>query len=192
MNPFLIVGVALGALLLMSQSTHAATQSTTKVLANARPELVDASARRWSHVFDVPISWIRSQAYAESRNVPTAENARTGALGVLQLLPSTAAWLVVSLMKSKFSRNKRVAGTLKSKWTGKKEDLLDPDLNVMLAAYYMLILRNRFGNDHRLVAAAYNTGPNKIARLLSAGQPLPHESLTYLAMVADAKSRGFM
>ena len=190
MNPFVIFGIALGALLLMTQPAQAARK--TKVLADARPELVDAAARTWSKVFDVPVTWIRSQAYAESRNIPTAENSRTGAIGVLQILPDTAAWLVVSLMKSKFSRNKRVAHTLKTKWMRRKEDLFNVDLNVMLATYYMHILQKKFGQDHDIVAAAYNAGPTRIAKLLAAGQPLPHESRTYLAMVADAKTRGFM
>jgi soluble lytic murein transglycosylase-like protein len=190
MNPFVIFGIALGALLLMTQPAQAARKA--KVSADARPELVDVSARVWSGVFDVPVTWIRSQAYAESRNVPTAENSRTGALGVLQILPATAAWLVASLMKSKFSRNKRVANALRGKWNGKKEDLLDVNLNVMLATYYMRILSQKFGRNHELVAAAYNAGPTRIARILASGQPLPQESRAYLAMVTDAKNRGFM
>jgi soluble lytic murein transglycosylase-like protein len=193
MNPFLIAGLAIGALILVTQPAHAAQAARKlKMPAGARPEIVEASARTWASVFDVPVTWIRSQAYAESRNVPTAENARTGALGVLQILPSTAAWLVASLMKSKFSKNKRVANVLKTKWTGKKEDLFDIELNVMLATYYMLILERKFGHNHEIVAAAYNAGPNKVARLLAEGHALPRESRAYLAMVADAKNRGFM
>lgn len=188
MNPLVIFVAALGAILLVSHPAHASVVSKKPADHVAAQSL----AHKWSHVFDVPVSWIRSQTYAESRDAPDAENERTGALGLLQVLPSTAAWLVVSLVKSKFSKNKRVAKTLGEKWKGKREDLLDPDLNVMLATYYMLLLRNKFGNDHNLVAAAYNAGPNKIARLLAAGQPLPKESRTYLAMVADAKSRGYM
>jgi soluble lytic murein transglycosylase-like protein len=194
MNPLVIFVplAALGALLLISPQAHAAGRPLLRAPADARPELVNELAHKWSPVFDVPVSWVRSQAYAESRNVLTAENSRTGALGVLQLMPATAMELLTRLMKSKFAKRKDVSSTLKSKWTGKKEDLFDPDLNVMLATFYMRLLKQKFGNNHELVAAAYNAGPGKVSKRLSSGRPLSTESLTYLSMVAEAKNRGFM
>jgi len=191
MNIFIPLA-ALCALLLMAKPAEAARRTHAQVLKDARPADVDLAAHRWSSVFDVPVAWIRSQAYAESQNIPTATNPRTDARGVLQILPTTAAWLVTSLLKSKWKNHKRVIRTLKTKWRGNSDDLYDVELNVMLATYYMNILTKQFGKIHEFVAAAYNAGPGKVARLLSAGQPLPKESLTYLAMVADAKSRGFM
>ena len=170
---------------------HIASPEVTRRLKGAYPATVAALAGKWSRVFGVPVSWLRSQAYAESQNVPTAENSKSGALGVLQLLPSTVAWLVPSLMRSKFSRNDKVQMTLSQGWHGKLNDLFNPDVNVMLAAYYLAILKNKFGSKHDLVAAAYNVGPGKVSRSLKAQRALPEGAAIYVAMVEDAKRRGF-
>jgi soluble lytic murein transglycosylase-like protein len=166
------------------------TESTRR-LRGAEPELVAKLAGKWSRVLDVPVSWLRSQAYAESKNVPSAVNPVTGAAGVLQVLPETAAWLVKSLRRSPYGQHPEVLATLKEHWRGHPGDLLDPDLNVLLAAYYMLVLKRKFGDDHDLVAAAYNIGPSKIAYYLRTRRPFPTASRIYLAMVRDAKLRGF-
>ena len=165
--------------------------ASTKKLPGAEPELVAQLSRKWSKVFETPVSWLRSQAYAESKNVLTAVNAMTGAVGVLQLLPETAEWLVKSLKKSPYGDGAEVLTTLKRDWRGRPGDLLNPDLNVMLAAYYLLVLRRKFGDDHDLVAAAYNIGPSKIAYYLRTRRPFPKASRIYLDMVRDAKLRGF-
>jgi soluble lytic murein transglycosylase-like protein len=177
--------------LLLTPHWHIASPEVTKRLKGAYPATVAALAGKWHKVFGVPVSWLRSQAYAESQNVPTAENARSGALGVLQLLPTTVAWLVPSLMRSKYAKDSQVQMTLSNGWHGRLDDLFNPDVNVMLAAYYLTILRNKFGSRHDLVAAAYNVGPGKVARSLQAREPLPAGATIYVAMVEDAKRRGF-
>jgi len=156
----------------------------------AEPELVAALSKKWSPIFDVPVSWLRSQAYVESKNVLDVVNPITGAAGVLQVLPDTALWLVKSLKKSSYGKLPDVVSTLK-KWRGRPGDLLDAELNVMLAAYYMLVLKRKFGEDHDLVAAAYNIGPSKISYYIRTRRPFPMASRIYLAMVKDAKLRGF-
>jgi soluble lytic murein transglycosylase-like protein len=214
MNPFVAIGVPLAlfaALTLLARPAEAPGRGllkhdllkmpggrlrapwpeTAKTLKGADPELVTALSNKWSPIFDTPVSWLRSQAYAESKNVLTAVNATTGATGVLQLLPETAEWLVKSLKKSQYAGIPDVIATLKKHWHGHPGDLLDPDLNIMLAAYYMLVLKRKFGDDHDLVAAAYNIGPNKIAYYLRTRRPFPTASRVYLAMVRDAKLRGF-
>jgi soluble lytic murein transglycosylase len=189
-----LVGIPLallGAILLFAKPAHALENA--KEPAEARPVIVETLARKWGKVFQIPVSWIRSQAWAESKNVPAARNPRTGATGILQILPDTAEWLVTSLLRSPFYKNKDVSRTLALGWTGNVvADLCDPNLNIMLAAYYLNILRKKFGDDHDIVAAAYNAGPTKIATLLDKGEQLPDSSRTYIAMVNDAKRRGFM
>jgi soluble lytic murein transglycosylase-like protein len=180
---------------------HIASPEITKQLAGEYPATVAKLAGKWGSVFKIPVTWIRSQAYAESRNVPTVmgptlqrkNKPPTNAYGVLQLLPETAIWLVKSLASTTYARNDKIRETLANGWHGRPEDLFNPDLNVMLAAYYMLVLKRKFDtNDHDIVAAAYNAGPVIIANRLDAGQPLPQSSMIYLAMVKDAKRRGFM
>jgi soluble lytic murein transglycosylase-like protein len=210
MNPALIgIPLALfGAIMLFARPAHApaadkrqalpadlhiASPIVTKRLSGAYPDIVAALSRKWSKVFSVPVAWLRSQAYAESKNVPTALNEITGAVGVLQIMPNTAEWLVTSLLRTTFHKHPKVAETFKAGWTGDlTASLYNPDFNIMLAAYYLTILKRKFGDDHEIVAAAYDAGPSKIAAILDKGDPLPDRSKQYIAMVEDAKRRGFM
>lgn len=164
----------------------------TKPAKGAIPDVVNQLAAQWGSVFGVSKTWIRSQAYAESKNVPTIINATTGAMGIMQILPRTAEWLVAGLKKSSYWANEAVRGVVTKKWTGKNDALLDPTLNILLAAYYLAVLKKKFGDDHDLVAAAYNIGPTRIAYNLKNSLPLPAKSLVYLAMVKDAQARGFV
>lgn len=170
---------------------HIASPDVTRQLTGEYPATVARLAEKWGKVFNVPVAWIRSQAFVESRNVPTAYNKKTGMYGVLQLQPTTAEWLVKTLLKSSLAASNTIGETLKIGWTGQPEALFNPDLNVMLAAYYMTILRKKFGNDHSLVAAAYDMGPTKLAAHLDKGEPLPEQAMVYVTMVEDAKKRGF-
>ncbi|MEE9217864.1 MAG: lytic transglycosylase domain-containing protein [Acidobacteriota bacterium] len=73
---------------------------------------------------------------------------RKGAVGLMQLLPSTA---------------EAVAREIDLEWTG-EELLRDPDINIELGTYYLSKLRDRFDSiEHAVVA--YNEGPTRVARL---------------------------
>jgi len=63
-----------------------------------------------------------------------------GAVGLMQLLPSTAEWI------SKES----------------DLDLMDPETNIRVGTMYFRYLMDRFG-DVRTALMAYNAGPNKVA-----------------------------
>ncbi|MBY6189195.1 transglycosylase SLT domain-containing protein [Microbulbifer agarilyticus] len=73
-----------------------------------------------------------------------------GAMGLMQLLPSTAR------------ATARKAGVpYRRSW-----DLLNPNTNISLGAYYLNSLLNRFDNNRFLAAAAYNAGPTRVSRWL--------------------------
>jgi hypothetical protein len=74
----------------------------------------------------------------ESRFSPGAVSPR-GAVGLTQVLPSTARWLG--------SRN-----------------LHDPKANLQVGARYLSYLLDRFEGDLELALAAYNAGPGNVAR----------------------------
>jgi len=208
MNPLIpFVGIPLaifGAIMLLARPAHApvgvqrapekpriASPEVTRRIDNrAYPGTVKELAAKWSKVFGIGVSWIRSQAYAESKNVLRAKNEGSGAIGVMQILPSTARDLLKSLKRSKHMKNQSVKETLEIEPT--EDYLYNPDVNIMLATYYMKLLKNKFGDDHDLVAAAYNIGPGRIARCLATQSPLPERSRIYIAMVKDAKRRGFV
>jgi len=69
-----------------------------------------------------------------------------GAIGLMQLLPSTA---------------EEIARELRMAWAG-DETLRDPAANIEMGTYYLTKLLGRF-NDLSLALAAYNEGPGRIA-----------------------------
>ena len=95
---------------------------------------------------------IAAVARTESGYDPEAVS-HAGAVGVMQLMPDTAEWIV------------GLAG-----WKGGQEpDLTDPDDNLELGAFYLAYLLERFDGDRRAAIAAYNAGPNVVAQWVSGG-----------------------
>ncbi|WKD51325.1 transglycosylase SLT domain-containing protein [Microbulbifer spongiae] len=73
-----------------------------------------------------------------------------GALGIMQLLPSTAR-----------DTARRSGVPYRRSW-----DLLSPNTNIILGSFYLSTLLNRFDNNRILAAAAYNAGPSRVAKWL--------------------------
>ncbi|WP_323844057.1 transglycosylase SLT domain-containing protein [Microbulbifer magnicolonia] len=73
-----------------------------------------------------------------------------GALGLMQLLPSTAR-----------ATARRAGVPYRRNW-----DLLSPSTNIALGSFYLSTLLNRFDNNRFLAAAAYNAGPTRVANWL--------------------------
>ena len=83
-----------------------------------------------------------------------------GALGLMQLLPSTAR-----------ATARRAGVRYHRSW-----DLLRPSTNLALGSFYLSTLLNRFNNNRFLAAAAYNAGPTRVARWLEeTGSRLPYD-----------------
>ena len=83
---------------------------------------------------------------------------RAGALGLMQLMPTTG---------------ERQAQQLELPWQG-SASLLDPQFNIELGSDYLHRMYQRFGEHPLLATAAYNAGPNALARWLTDPQ-LPPE-----------------
>lgn len=81
------------------------------------------------------------------------------ALGLMQLLPSTGAWL---------------APQVGVDWQG-PQTLFDPASNVRLGVAYLRQLVDRYDGDVRTALLAYNWGPGRIDQRLRRGAPLPRE-----------------
>ncbi|TAJ89037.1 MAG: lytic transglycosylase domain-containing protein [Reyranella sp.] len=77
----------------------------------------------------------------------------SGALGLMQLLPGTA---------------RDVAGRLSVPFIQDKLTR-DPAYNVQLGSQYLAEMLQRFGGSYELALAAYNAGPNRVARWIEAG-----------------------
>lgn len=103
----------------------------------------------------------------ESRFDPFAVSS-VGALGLMQVLPSTAEPL---------------AGELGIEWRGERS-LFDPATNLRIGLAYLAQLRDRFG-EMETALAAYNRGPGAIGRRLRSGAPIP---AAYVKRVLSAYS----
>ena len=154
------------------------------------PDPVRNKSIKWARVFEVPSSWLISLGYVESRNQPMAKN-ESGATGALQIKLTRARDLVAWLGRSKWKTHQGVQEILSRFWNGLRDDLLNLDLNIMLAAFELHHLRRRFGDDHHIVLAAYNQGEGCIARCLAGGLPLPGRAIEFIARLERARQRGY-
>lgn len=109
-----------------------------------------------ARVTSLPLGLLAGVAYVESRFSTDAES-RAGAVGVMQLLPSTADSLHV--------------------------DAHEPSSNVLGGALYLRQLVSRYGGDLKLALAAYNAGPTAVDR--SGGVPAG-EARAYVSYVERA------
>jgi len=98
---------------------------------------------------DLDPSLIYGVMRRESLFDPLARS-RVGALGLMQLMPSTA---------------RRVARSLGMK-RPRKSDILHVENNIRLGTHYLRTVMNRFDNNVALAAAAYNAGPKNVKRWL--------------------------
>src|SRR5207248_10750385 len=95
----------------------------------------------------------------------------SGAVGLMQLLPSTAHGIALHTGGSKF----------------RTSDLLDPELNVRYGAWYLRHLLDKYG-DERTALAAYNAGQDNVDRWKAAGTGIQFsETHAYVDRVEELK-----
>ncbi|HEY5740335.1 MAG TPA: transglycosylase SLT domain-containing protein [Gammaproteobacteria bacterium] len=82
---------------------------------------------------------------------------KVGALGLMQLMPSTA---------------RRVARSLGMKRPG-QADILHVENNIHMGAHYLKTVMKRFDNNVALATAAYNAGPGNVRRWLPEKDAMP-------------------
>jgi len=114
--------------------------------------IVQAAARH-----NVDANLVRSVVKVESNFNPNAVS-RKGAMGLMQLMPSTARSLNVS-------------------------NPFDPEQNVDAGVRHLKRLLESYGGDIRLSLAAYNAGSGAVAR--SAGVPRFAETRNYVRRITD-------
>lgn len=132
----------------------------------------DALARALVHAsreHDLPAAFVLAVIEVESRFDPYAVSNK-GALGLMQVLPSTGA---------------PIARRLGIPWRG-PQTLFDPHANVRIGVAYLRELIDRYANV-RAALAAYNWGPGEIDARLREGTVLP---ASYAERVLNAYSSG--
>lgn len=88
----------------------------------------------------------------ESKFRPDAVSPK-GALGLMQIMPSTAAWIAPNIGVAELT----------------EEMILDPDMNVRLGAWYLSSLSQEFNGRLDVMVAAYNGGRGQVSRWLAEG-----------------------
>ena len=130
----------------------------------SRAESTDRLARfieEASDRFAVPAPWIRAVIQMESGGDEHAMSPR-GAMGLMQLMPGT--WVELGVRY------------------GLGLDPFDPRDNVFAGTAYLREMHDRFGSAGFL--AAYHAGPSRYEHHLATGQPLPPDTVAYVAAVA--------
>ena len=108
--------------------------------------------------------------YEESK-FSAGATSKSGAIGLMQLLPSTAEGIA-----------KRAGGT-----RFRVSDLYDPELNVRYGAWYLRHLLDKYG-DERTALAAYNAGQRNVDRWRDQKLEIPFpETRGYVARVENLK-----
>lgn len=123
-------------------------RSTNKNLSNSVSKLIDQIATQ----YDIDPEFVNAVARVESNLNPSAVSPK-GALGVMQLLPSTADRFGV-------------------------HDIYDPKQNIEGGVRYLKFLGNMFSGNLPLVLAAYNAGENAVKRFN--GVPPYKETQNYI------------
>jgi hypothetical protein len=111
---------------------------------------------------------INGMIWVESRFDPKAKSP-AGARGLMQLMPSTAAYLA-----------KRMGEQTPRAY--------DPEFNVRAGALYLAEMKEKFG-DEQLAVAAYHAGPGNVKKWVAAGEDFPEYSDAYVAKVMEARAR---
>jgi soluble lytic murein transglycosylase len=122
---------------------------------------VDQVSRKYGVSPDMIFAVIQTESSFDTLAV-----SNRGAVGLMQLLPSTA---------------REVAEELNIQWTDDRI-LWDPLTNIEMGTYYLRTLISRFDNVE-VALAAYNQGPNRIAALQATNAALP---LAYPGRVLSA------
>jgi hypothetical protein len=111
---------------------------------------------------------LNGMIWVESRFNPHAKSP-AGARGLMQLMPSTAAYLA----KRMGEQSARA---------------YDPEFNVRAGALYLAEMKQKFG-DEQLAVAAYHAGPGNVKKWVEAGSDFPEYSDAYVAKVMAARTR---
>lgn len=128
--------------------------------------------RREARVEDLDPALIAAVIYAESKF--DARTSSAGALGLMQILPSTSRYLANLSGGTQF----RVA------------DLAEPAVNIAYGSYYLRYLLDRYGGSETLALAAYNAGATNVDTWLavtrSRGEPFD------LAAIPFSQTRAYV
>ena len=117
----------------------------------AYPQKYSELVEEYSSLYGVPSEIVYAVIKAESDFDPFAVS-RAGAIGLMQLMPSTFLWLTEMTGES-------LAGS----------SLTDPEINIRYGTFLLRFLYDCY-DDYDLVFAAYNAGMGNVSKWLSSNE----------------------
>ncbi len=161
----LLLGAALGGGLAYVNSTEPGWYVRIRY-----PLHYDAIVRGHARNYRIDPALLAAVIDAESKFRANAKSS-SGAIGLMQLLPSTAHGIAVHTGGSRFET----------------QDLYDPEINVRYGSWYLRHLLDKYG-DERTALAAYNAGQDNVDRWMASGSGIRFsETRAYVARVEDLK-----
>jgi peptidoglycan lytic transglycosylase len=121
--------------------------------------------------YDLDPALLAAVIYQESKFQADARS-RSGAIGLMQLLPATAEGIAIHTGGTAF----------------RVQDLYNPEINIRYGAWYLHHLMLKYG-DEQTALAAYNAGQENVDRWRTAGIGIQFpETRAYVSRVEDLKS----
>jgi soluble lytic murein transglycosylase len=106
----------------------------------------------YSRANGVSSATISAIVFTESR-FNTEARSHKGALGLMQIMPSTGEWVARQLAWKSFSSS----------------DLMDPEKNLAVGIWYLAYLKRNFKHNEYLALASYNAGSRHVSEWLQDG-----------------------
>lgn len=113
----------------------------------------EESIVKYAREYNVDPYLVASVIKVESNFSPEVVSPK-GAVGLMQLMPTTAQWVAEKIAMEGFT----------------PEHLKNPDLNIRIGTWYLSSLMEEFHGDLTLVLAAYNGGRGNVAQWLKNGE----------------------
>lgn len=127
----------------------------TKKIATRKPENIRYYVEKHANSYNVDPNLVNAIITVESAFNFNAVSSK-GALGLMQLMPATAK----EMAKGKG-------------WEISRDDLLDPETNILLGVRYISELTEKYNDNLELVLAAYHAGMGSVARYNNKVPPFP-------------------
>jgi soluble lytic murein transglycosylase len=149
------------------------SQKTKEAYRLTYPRAWWENVQHWASTYHVDPWLVLAVMKEESSFSPTAVSS-SDARGLMQLLPSTAKWIVESKLGEAF----------------REEQLFDPDANIRLGTWYLRYVLEQFQFNVVKAVAAYNGGPGNVRRWTEAAGAVT--SVDVAAALASPETREYL
>ena len=127
-----------------------------------------------SQAQQLPSSWVYGLIRQESRFIPAVKSS-VGAQGLMQVMPSTAAWIANRIGIENY----------------REHNLTELEMNLVLGTAYLRMLYAELDQSYVLATAAYNAGPAR-ARVWRATLQEPIEAAAFIETIPFYETRDYV